>query len=776
MSPTKLLLSAAFAFWVTVSHAEDDIQWKLDELRGRGEHSRVVTLLEHLRKTNAVPESLEETLDLELAQAHRETIKTARSSEQRLDRLANAIGAYEEFLKDQPEHESAQQARHDLATLFFQRARYQADRAKTSLAPPQRFELLRIADDDLEQSYEQMSAYRAKIRQTLIGLPKFIDPQADRELYDKRTQLRSEYLKALLYLATAVHERAVLRPKGSKVRAKLLEQAIAEYAEVYEKYRTRLAGLYARLWQGRCHTAAGQLEEAEQIFLDLMEQPESQQAFRALRTQVLIEAAKAWANPDRPRPEEIVKHAASWVEQATPIDQRQKDWSSLVYHLAWAHLQLADADDATKDAHIERADWACRQCISIDGEFRLKAAKLLRHVPKKNVDESRRNRLYLDFDQAYDLGRQSLSEYASTVSLIEGLKWLREHQDDTGWEFIERKPSSAAEFDETIEELQNDAKKSLADAEDYFVTALLLAKDDDANPFVSQATYYLVYAYYAGEKFGEAAKAGEALIREDAPQMASIEAARIALASRVKLFNTADDDAREKEADALLKTASSIAEAWPDKPVADEARQTAVRALALNDRFAAAQETLDKMPPDSAARKSAELFLGCALWNHAEELDRELKRLENATPPTPNTVLRERQASRNEVRNTASSLLVNNNTEPADDGPDGRLGRMGQLLRANIYLDFDQPKLAAKCLPIDGPTLSWARKSTDGGEANLAWSILKTAATAHQLAGNTAAAVALRELTANAPENVDTTKLEWGWDIDEKSLQPTVPR
>jgi hypothetical protein len=758
-----------------VATAEDDIHWKLDELRGRGEHTRVIALLEHLRETGSVPESLQETLDLELAQAHRAIIATARSSEQRLDHLANAIGSFRAFLEKHPDHESAQQARHDLATLFFQRARYQADKALTSLDPPRRFELLANADADLKQSYDQMAAYRDKIRQTLIDLPKFIDPQADRELYDKRTQLRAQYLTALLYLATAIYERAVLRPDESEERIELLEKAIAEYAEIYEKYRTRLAGVYARLWQGRCHTAAGQLEEAESVFLELMQQPDTPQAFRALRTQVLIEAAKAWGHPKLPKPEEIVKYADEWVEQATPIDQRQKDWASLVYHLAWAHLKLAEIDGDRNKEHLEKAGWACRQCMAFDGEYRLKAVKLLEQVPDENEGGIRDAGLDLSFEQAYDLGRQSLSEYVSAVSTIKGLKWLREHQEDGGWEFLKPDVIPFEGFDDVVEEMRDEATESLANAETYFVTALSLAKDD-GKPFVSQATYYLVYTYFAGGRFEKAATRGETLIRGDKYAGTNIETARIALASRVKLFNAANVDAREEETDALLETVSLITVAWPDKPVADEARQFAVRALALSNQFAAAEKTLDEITVGSETRETTESFLGCALWNRARQLDFELQRLKEASPPTPATVLRERQARRDEIRNAAANLLVSDKTNPADEGPDNWLGRRTQLLRANFYLEANQPKLAAKCLPIEGPSLEWAKASTDGEEANLAWSILKTAATAHQLAGDTAAAVALRELTAAAPQDVDMTNFNWGGDIDDESLRPSLPR
>jgi len=75
---------------------------------------------------------------------------------------------------------------------------------------------------------------------------------------------------------------------GSKESAETLKAAAKKYHELYTKYEDYLAGLYARMWEGRCYKELGDTEKAFEAFEDLLAQPSEPQAFRLLKSKTLI--------------------------------------------------------------------------------------------------------------------------------------------------------------------------------------------------------------------------------------------------------------------------------------------------------------------------------------------------------------------------------------------------------------------------------------------------------------------------------------------------------
>lgn len=90
--------------------------------------------------------------------------------------------------------------------------------------------------------------FAAKLEQ----MPKLISPE-DHEQQRRKRQISADLGPARLLQATAEHETARSYPADSGDAKKHFGTAAASYAKLYETYRTRAAGLYARLWEGHCH-------------------------------------------------------------------------------------------------------------------------------------------------------------------------------------------------------------------------------------------------------------------------------------------------------------------------------------------------------------------------------------------------------------------------------------------------------------------------------------------------------------------------------------------
>ena len=60
-------------------------------------------------------------------------------------------------------------------------------------------------------------------------------------------------MQAQLQKAVVDYEQAQTYPLGSKERTELLGKALAQFEDLYKSYRTQMAGLTARMWQGKCY-------------------------------------------------------------------------------------------------------------------------------------------------------------------------------------------------------------------------------------------------------------------------------------------------------------------------------------------------------------------------------------------------------------------------------------------------------------------------------------------------------------------------------------------
>src|SRR5690606_23879912 len=135
-----------------------------------------------------------------------------------------------------------------------------------------------------EEAYRIFSGTRDELRMRLAEInSKAYDPRTQREEIEIREQLRSDFLQAQLLGAMVMEGRADTVEKGSDAYRELLEKAEAEYRGIEEKYRQWMAGLYAKLYRGRCLQNLGKHPEALGLFRELLEEPEDSEAFRNLK-------------------------------------------------------------------------------------------------------------------------------------------------------------------------------------------------------------------------------------------------------------------------------------------------------------------------------------------------------------------------------------------------------------------------------------------------------------------------------------------------------------
>jgi len=98
---------------------------------------------------------------------------------------------------------------------------------------------------------------------------KFI-PRSDKARYDAREQAYLLYIQAQLYLAVLDYDEAQSWDRGSDENKRLLGQAAKAFDAIHARYRQMIAGLYARMWEGKCFEEQGDLVKALGIYNELL--------------------------------------------------------------------------------------------------------------------------------------------------------------------------------------------------------------------------------------------------------------------------------------------------------------------------------------------------------------------------------------------------------------------------------------------------------------------------------------------------------------------------
>ena len=141
-----------------------------------------------------------------------------------------------------------------------ERARLQfLDTQKPGLTDAERNEGLQQARDLFQQAGQIFEKNRALMRARLERIPKALRADKDAEQIRERDQLRADYVEAQFLAALIRYEFAQTFPAEDPEAKQQFQRAEEAFGVVAEKYRRRVAGLSAVLFQGRCRQACGDI-------------------------------------------------------------------------------------------------------------------------------------------------------------------------------------------------------------------------------------------------------------------------------------------------------------------------------------------------------------------------------------------------------------------------------------------------------------------------------------------------------------------------------------
>ncbi len=695
----KVWFWAGMTAWLTVmasgvaSGVEPARQF-IQGLRERGYYDTAVDYLNMMKTSKLAPVDLKETMLFDLGSTLIEASRLQRDVALREKQLDEARDALTRFVGQQPDHPLVNSANSQLGNLLVERSRIKMEQAKQPKGD--KAALQAAARQQYEEAYKVFTRAQNDLKERLLKM-KVVDPK-DAKAVETRDQLRADYLQVQLLGAAVREEMAETVPKGSQDHTTMLTEAAAQYGEVYEKYRTRLAGLYARMYQGRCMQKLDKLKEALSFFGELLEQPDNPEEFRALEVE-----------------DDAVGGSGLVGDQACPFVSRGGQVAGAVDRECVARRNPSSRSGSSCDWPWPRPNgvrprprrkrkagdpqakrWesdARKNALFVSkqsGDLQKKARELVTKFGGPELAAESSKKEPKTFEEAKQAGREVLDALQTANMVIQTYPARIAKETDA---------NVKADLQRQLQEAQDTLKTAVQDALGYFHKALELADKETKTDDLNVVRYFLCFLHFSANEYYDAGLLGEFVARRYPDSSGARQCAKIAMAAYLKLYAENATDDKNFETGRVTGIARFVTQKWPDQPEAIDALNTLVPLMIKAGDLDAAEKYLNDIPPESPKRGDAEIKTGQAMWSEYLKGMQEIRKWESGDEPKPENVdLAAKKAALDQVKARAQKILEDGVARMKGTGKVDEAGVTASLSLAQIYLDTGQADKAVAVL------------------------------------------------------------------------------
>ena len=591
-----LRLSALAVAWTALcsyyigprAQAAEPAQAFVDGLRERGFYDYALEYLDRARSDPFVSDDFQQKILYEEGVTLVEQAGRILDARRQAEKLNLAQEKLQAFVQAHPQSPLAPGARSQLAKVLMARGRG-LTRQTEKLVPEQndeRDQLLEQARQHFDNALTVFEASQAHYATALASIERSSKNSSGAAMArDARASLLQRHLvQSQLWIAEAMYERARARPDGDRAE---LSTVAERYKELYEANKNSLAGLHARLWQGRCYQDMGQLDKAIECYEELIRQEASLPALRVLVSKAIKQEAEC--HIEMAQFDEVILMCEAWLAEARGAESQSPDWLAVQYQLALAHAEkgrsLRNGSAAAKK-HIRTARELVREMVPLKSEFQ-QAAKLL----FAELGPGAMTTLPTTFDEAYEAATAAIDMMRSSEAVLAMAR--------------RNNPDQAVEIQNQFDESRNVAFE-------YFRAALAMADAKTDRDKVNRARFYLSRLNYRSQRYYDAAVLSEFLVRNYPENDHAREAAKVAIAAYQQLYRRSAGD-RAFESARLVEIADYVAAIWPDEEQGDNANLILLNFAIQQGKIEAADQYLAKISPQR--RAVAQLQVGVAYWN-----------------------------------------------------------------------------------------------------------------------------------------------------------------
>lgn len=574
-------------------HAEEPVSNFVNGLKSQGYFDTAMEYLAIIEQRQDIPAEVRAVVPYERAMLMVSESRSIRNTESRNDKLNIAEVELNKFISGNPDHPKFGQASTQLGTIQLERARGLIWEARSPANEAKKGEFQEKARADIVKAKDTFQKAHDRYEAEYKAFKVYIAPD-EKELLAKRSAVEKAYMQAQLYLAQARYEEGQTYDAGSTERSEILTDASKQFETIHEKYRSIVAGLFARMWQGKCFEEQNEIGKALGIYNELLGHGGEKPSATLLNLQDrVLRFRLICLNHEAKRDFQLViTEGEGWL-QRWRVKASTRTGLGIRWELAQGYESLSNQsglDPAKATALRNSALNHASEIAKFPGEFadisNLMVQRLNLALTGSEVEPE-------DFMTAFMMSRnmvKQMSDMKEKVTLA------------------------------TTEEERKSAEEAFAQhaskLSGLLTTGAHLNMDDGKKPSIDNVEmmkHWRALLYYTNEQFYEASIAAFDVARRlrlANPQQAQ-DSGFLAVAASHQAFNRVPDGANgDPELELLRRSCDLIVANWPTSDEANKSRMLLGNIHQVLEEHVTAAEYYLQIPEGSEQYGSAQMYAG----------------------------------------------------------------------------------------------------------------------------------------------------------------------
>jgi hypothetical protein len=599
-------LGAFFLATPFLAAAEPYLEF-VEGLRKNNYHDYALIYLEKLEKRADVPAEIKAVIPFEKGITLIDEAKGGHDFEAQSRQYDQARAYLEQFLKASPNHPNAGRANTELANVIVGKGRVEVLKSKSPSNAGSKADSQKKARGYFAEARKVFQAAHDRYKEAYDKFDKYYDPVKQKAKHEAREVAYLNYIQAQLNLAVMTYEEAQTWDKGSTENKKLLTEAANTFDKIHGQYRQMIAGLYARMWQGKCFEEQDDLNKALGVYNELLGHggDKPPKSLKELQDRVRHFRLVCLNREQRKDYAVVIEEAEEWLKKNRGPAANTRTGLGIQWELVRALELLAKKEETgekEKNRLLQQALTIARGINRYAGEYKDGSTAM---IARLKVELNRDPGDPKDFGTAFGEARNLVQEIAKQRTEIENT-------------------ASGSEAARLSSELQ----PTLKEAARILNIGLSLAGPKDEAKEVNQARYFLAYVYFtmrdsAIDRSYDSAVLAEFIARKSVtsqPDLA-LDAAYLAQAAFIQAYHHPPKDnpraAEAKQAadfQRIIGVCNFITTNWPASDRANDARMALGRVYSEIGQPAEAAKWYVQVPESAPQYLTAQLEAGNAFW------------------------------------------------------------------------------------------------------------------------------------------------------------------
>ena len=612
------LIAIAISFLFAGSiHAEEPVKKFLARLRDEGLSETGIKYLDLCAARDRLPASMKGDLPLERNILLQDSIKNAKTPQQRDERIAAIEQGYKQFLDASPTHPRRSEAQTKLGDLLLERAQTFLSDSKKDENKESATTLRSKARDVYTEAMGLYAKIIEELKPILESMKGDKIKASDTEGKERREQYQKDYRGAQILNAKMMEFMSQTYDPQSADWRKWLENSEAALSQIIEKTTGPTeAGrrMLSLLYRGEVQRQLGKIDDARESFTRVSEN-EGPGIFRTWKVQAIAAIVRLDSTEKSAKFEAAIDRGETTLKQATANDRNEPEWIDLQLAVAEARMAFSKTLEEKKDENKFRNN-------------RKAAREMLQAIVKKQgardaaIVETVRKAKKLLSELGIEIAEKIDTKLPETRTFAEACKAGRERLDraestDATLPILEQQLVKAdAETKQSVgdqvKKIKEDSLRDRMQAIELYERALRLFREKDDRSELLEAKYLLSYMFLRTDQYWESVAIAQELVVPASGVDKAENAGGFALLGLNKLIVEAPSERQMALVPPLEKLAGKLFEISPDSDNAQGAVELLVKLALINKRFDEAEKYIATWQSKGGSSVS---ILGKILWS-----------------------------------------------------------------------------------------------------------------------------------------------------------------